>query len=360
MHSDSSRSSAPGRTALTLALLFIFGTGVGLAAAEILARATWRAEIAPARRKPPPADHLETLEESVWVLAAPGVEGIYRGGYFHNNSAGFRGPEYAKTAAPGVLRIAVVGDSVTMGSGVSNDETYSALLGDLLARRLPGEKFEVLNFGLSGLNIEMVYQRTRKLVTSFHPDMIVYGFTLNDLEGEGYRTNRRDSGGVEERKRYHRFADSRSYLLRLMWPRLQSLRDLISPPPQSYLAELQFNYFNNPPVWDRFKADLTKLANLAKQEDTPLVVFIHTTLAYLNWFHPYQPYYARMESVAAALGLPVIESLSVHRGYAAESLWVNAVDPHPNAEGHRLLARALADGIASLPAELRTPHARKP
>src|SRR5262245_64249912 len=93
----------------------------------------------------------------------PGVQGIYSGAFYRNNSAGFRGRDYEKPKPPGVFRIVIAGDSVTMGSGVEDDEAYPALLERALEARHEPRRYEVLNLGLIGLNIHQVMARLRVL-----------------------------------------------------------------------------------------------------------------------------------------------------------------------------------------------------
>ena len=62
------------------------------------------------------------------------------------NAAGYRGPERNQSPEPGMLRIVLLGDSITFGMGVCEDQTYAALLD----RAVP--KAEVLNFGVIGFS----------------------------------------------------------------------------------------------------------------------------------------------------------------------------------------------------------------
>ncbi len=86
-----------------------------------------------------------------------------------------------------------------------------------------------------------------------------------------------------------------------------------------------------------------------RELDTPIVVFLHTTLTYLNSFHPLRFAYTQVQDAAEARGLHTIESLPHHLGHRCEDLWVNELDPHPNDLGHEILAQALVDGLSALP-----------
>jgi len=177
----------------------------------------------------------------------------------------------------------------------------------------------------------------------------VYGFTLNDIEGPGYVPETRAEADALGRELL-RFADSPSRLLRLVWPRLVVLRDLIQPFPGSYTAVLRRNYFDNPRAWERFEAELDALAAVGRQHGMCVHVLVHTSLAELNALHPLKEIYGRVEEASLARGMTVTQTLPALKGRRAPELVVSPVDPHPNAAGHRILAQALFEGLAELPA----------
>jgi hypothetical protein len=94
------------------------------------------------------------------------------------NGQGLRGPrDYAPRPAPGVARIAVVGDSCTFGEGVDDDQT----LPRYLERFLSGS--EVLNFGVHGHGLGEMVLRLEREVFAFNPDHILLVLTVPpDLE----------------------------------------------------------------------------------------------------------------------------------------------------------------------------------
>ena len=120
-------------------------------------------------------------------LSRPHVEGIYKGAYYRTNARGVRGPEYELPKPPGVFRIVIAGDSVTMGDGVREEDAYPHVLQDALDRRPGPPRYEVLNLGLIGLDIRQVMGRLRNIGLSYEPDLLVYGCTLNDIQGPHYR-----------------------------------------------------------------------------------------------------------------------------------------------------------------------------
>src|SRR5258706_8616455 len=66
----------------------------------------------------------------------PGTHGDYKRegeSYVRINRDGFRGPDYAKAKPPGVIRIAVIGDSYAEAIQVAEDKTFTAVSGRELA-----------------------------------------------------------------------------------------------------------------------------------------------------------------------------------------------------------------------------------
>ncbi len=334
------------------AILIALGLGAGLLVGEIGARLLMAVSNPSSEPGPPPTSSGLRVLESVFELGTPGIEGVYKGAYYRANSAGFRGPEYDREPRPGVFRIAAVGDSFVMGEGVLEEEAYPMVLAELLNRDASGTTFEVLNFGISGANIHHVVDRLEELAMSFHPDLVVYGMTSNDIEVAGYRVLHTTEAIVKQRERFKRFEDSPSYLLRLLWPRWVSFQTGFDPPEGTYMYEVFENYLHNPEAWREYLRGLDRLATLQRDTSVPVVVFIHPILAYLWKFHPFREVYARVEAAAKARGLGVVQGLPAVVGIEAEDLWISAANPHPNPRAHRLFAETLAAGLRTTPAWL--------
>ncbi len=339
---------AKRRSTWIVALLTVVSVVAAVGAGEILARAIDGPELSRQRPSSPVPDGLPIIR-TIREQSRPNAEGIHRNAYFRNNSAGFRGPETSEQAAPGTFRIAIVGDSIALGSGVGNGESYPAVLSSVLRRRFPEHEIEVLNFGLGGINTRQVWQRASRYVPRYHPDLVVYGMTLDDLKGKHYVKRVEVNTWRAHQRQYLRFRESRSHLLRLVWPRVLSIGALVWPPEGSYVAEVHQNFFDNPEAWHEFEVSLTDLVELCWREGARMVAFTHTRLWYLNRFHPFRPMYEKYAAAAAERGVPVIHSLDALLGYHGHDLWVSPVDPHPGAAAHQILALALADGLEMLP-----------
>jgi hypothetical protein len=114
-----------------------------------------------------------------WTIAPDGkVEsGIYRA-----DSHGIRSEprEHDLTPPPGVLRIALFGDSFTHGDEVPYHRTWGRLLEDELKRR--GVEAEVLNFGVPAYGLGQAYLRWNRLGREFSPRVAVLGFQVENIK----------------------------------------------------------------------------------------------------------------------------------------------------------------------------------
>jgi lysophospholipase L1-like esterase len=333
------------RWLLPLALA-LASLAVTLVVAEGVARLVWSPPSLGVR--PTPQGGELPVLESVRELARPNMRGVYKGVLYETNRWGFRGPDVPRRKPPGSFRIVVVGDSIAMGQGVAYENTYVARLGRALAQRWPERRIETLGLGLAGLHAFGVLERLKQVGLPLEPDLVVYGFTLNDIQGRAYRK----FPGDYQTQRAIRFAlSNRSplYLWRLLEPRLLSLRELVAPPLGSYVYTLNQNYFHNPAAWRDLETALDDFATGSEALGICTQVLIHTKLYYLHFLHPFRRHYEAVATAARERGLTATITFPWFRGHDAPSLWVSTIDTHPNAEGHRLLAEALGAALAELP-----------
>jgi hypothetical protein len=91
------------------------------------------------------------------------------------NSWGMRDRERALNKPAGVVRIAVLGPSHVMGSGVADADTFTRQLEELLNRSaVPGANFEVLNFGVAAYALTQQLAALQAKVLRFKPDIVVF------------------------------------------------------------------------------------------------------------------------------------------------------------------------------------------
>jgi lysophospholipase L1-like esterase len=269
------------------------------------------------------------------------VRGIFKRTYYRTNRIGLRGPNYAPSPRQGIYRIAIGGDSFTAGSGVFEEDAYPAVLEGLLNHATGGPRVEVINAGRGGLSAEWVVSRLERVSQTHRFHLVVYGWTINDIDGPAYQRLPKGRAWVDEPRRFER---SSSRLLRLVWPRAVWVVQRFSP-PRGLDGELRFNNLENPEAWAYFLEQLDRLSRLASERGICGHVFLHTHLSKLDGRHAANDIYERVAEAARAAGLSVTESFSYHKDRVDSDLWVGGYDPHPNIEGHRILAEALHQGL---------------
>ena len=289
--------------------------------------------------------------KSMFDLGRKNVRGMHKGVLFRTNSQRIRGPEYPQQAEAGVFRIAIAGDSVTMGEGVDESAAYPALLGGLLGEKSPNTRFEVINVGLSGSNIRVAMERLEKVVEFYRPDLIVYGFTINDIEGSNYAA---PTGKMEELKELQSnqwFSNSPLIAVRVIWWLLATAEAPGADRRNWYAEELLFNYFENERARQDWDQGLDRFLSLAREKGICAHVLIHTHLNELDEDHPYLPIYQMVVEAAEQRGLPVSPTFDHFSGADPQTLRLHFADAHPNAQGHAILAQALTEGLSEMPAD---------
>jgi lysophospholipase L1-like esterase len=91
------------------------------------------------------------------------------------NAQGFRGADFVKDKPPGALRVACLGDSVAFGGEVA----YPDVLAEALAEKL-GRPVEVYNFGVPSYSSYQGLKLLPSVLETYQPDVVVILFGWND------------------------------------------------------------------------------------------------------------------------------------------------------------------------------------
>ncbi len=190
------------------------------------------------------------------------------------------------------LRILNLGDSITMGHGVTRDETYSKFLEIILSDSLDNyQTIQAINTGVQGYS---TFQELEVLNRSlkFDPDIVTIGFCLNDVT-EPFVVNKELGGiGLD----YHRVTQAPNKLLSFFlnetgFGRLvQELRIRKLDANQMKIAELyDVKKMITKQVdstyqvqWNFTLAELNKIYSVCKMKDIPVVLLIFPFTFQLN------------------------------------------------------------------------------
>lgn len=108
----------------------------------------------------------------------------FRGKKFTTNSSGFRAKEF--TDKNERFRIIGLGDSVMMGWGVSDSDTYLSRLESNLNKS--GLNVETINLATMGYNTTQEYYALKEFGMKLKPDLVLLNYVGNDYEEISYVT----------------------------------------------------------------------------------------------------------------------------------------------------------------------------
>jgi lysophospholipase L1-like esterase len=279
------------------------------------------------------------------------------------NGAGFRDREFPILKAEGVFRIAAIGDSVTYGHECAQEATYPKQLERLLNANAgdTAPRYEVLNFGVTGYNIPQVVERLRVLALDYQPDVILYGYVLNDPQAFSFEGGVLRDSLAEREQRFREVPDgglaramarSRLFLwARHLYAAEASEESTLTEPQQDpgmvaasqgrmgrYFQSL---YTETEPS-RRFSAGMDELARLAGARGIPVLVAIFPLFLTSEGEYPFSDLHARVADEARRNGFRVLDLLPAFEAAAAGlrgEISLNFL--HPNALGYRVAASAL-------------------
>lgn len=272
----------------------------------------------------------------------PGADCVSKGMHVAVNALGLRGPETTREKVPGSLRIAAIGDSVTFGFNVASAEAWPAVLERELAARL-ARPVEVLNFGVGGYSALDSAAVLREKAMSFEPDLVVYGYFLNDPEVEPLQPLQMFFAPVA-------WWQHSALLRRVSKYRYHRL------PGQLGAADF-YDAFHalDGPWWPNVLAALDQMRAAVRPNNVPLLVAVFPTFqGRASWAdYPWSKAHANVVHAARERGLRTFDVLEAFRASGLPPGPLASDDDHPSVAGHALAARALADWIASeLPSTL--------
>ena len=247
----------------------------------------------------------------------PSTSGRFKGAPLATNRWGLADKDYEQVPPAGCRRMAVLGASHAMGSGVSREETFEAVLESRLNRERPQRCHEIVNFAVYGYNPLFQLAVLDKAAT-FQPEAALYVAHPDDANRvvrfvmQSVREGRplpypaltdmtREAGVDEtmtEREIVQRLSPHGDRILSWLYAELVARCQRLGIAPGYVLLPMvpQMRYVNDP---------------------------------------------QRQVALARQAGFAVADLSTVYAGSDRNTLWVAEWDAHPNAAGHRLVADRL-------------------
>lgn len=121
------------------------------------------------------------FDDIYWALQ-PDLDTSFKLARLTTNSHGLADREYPLQKPAGSYRIAVLGDSYSMASGVDTDKSFHALLENKMNENSK-HPYEIINFAVGGFGLERYNATLEHLVPAWQPDAILLGYCgFNDQQ----------------------------------------------------------------------------------------------------------------------------------------------------------------------------------
>lgn len=243
----------------------------------------------------------------------PSSKGFYKNKLIETNRWGFRDKDYNLLPDSNTIRIALVGASPTMGSGVANDEVFEAVLEEKLNQDFGKDslKIEILNFAFPSTCIYHHAFLLKEKIQDFQPDYIMNIEHCRPFVGFGRKIER----GLKAKVPLY------SALNALVLKENISLQNLKTDADKNekgkIIAEWGYRYYKN----------LCDEMNIK-----PIWVFL-PAVSKANFFDEYK-------RLAVKAGFKdIINMGDIYKNYNQKILQVGIEDRHPNAEAHQIIAK---------------------
>jgi lysophospholipase L1-like esterase len=308
----------------------------------------------------PPADSADLwrkLPTPVEWSGQPNGRGTHAGVPVAFNDFGYRDARRPVVPAPGTVRVLALGDSVTFGMGVAQEHTFPRQT-EVLLSAARGGPVEVLNLGMPGYNTLHQLAQLRELGLALQPKIVVVGFLYNDIE---LSSAQKGSAVVPEqeqslpRKVKSGFNAAALWLkqhsLFVAWlsPRLGNVLRPLGVKGLGQVGEVKDQYVESNPNWRRMQQALLEMKQLTAERGIELVVMVIPAMArFSEATYPIREYHDAVAGFCRANGIKVLDLLPAFWGGDGTQYWISATDGHPNAQGQRIIAEALAGYLAPL------------
>jgi D-alanyl-lipoteichoic acid acyltransferase DltB (MBOAT superfamily) len=251
------------------------------------------------------------------------------------NEWGMRDKAYTKAKPAGVFRIALLGASPEMGSGVADGENYESVLEEMLNRERPGGptlRYEVLNFAVAGYGVVQEAAKLEREIFEFEPDVVLVAA--------------HDGGDLAVTLRLFGKLAAREIPLPVGLQRIVGdvdiSGDLESPEVVKRLTPL----FGKITRWGyRRIVDLC-----VEQEIIPVWVFVPIPKDFVGMGGNTE--IAELMDWARDVGFRTINLGDAFEGIDPDTLVLAPWDNHPNVKGNEILAKRLYEELVKRPALL--------
>ncbi|GJM15980.1 MAG: hypothetical protein DHS20C13_13070 [Thermodesulfobacteriota bacterium] len=244
------------------------------------------------------------------------------------NSDGLRDKEYPVSRSD-KHRIIFLGDSLTFGWGVKEEETFATLIEEDLSSSSPTE---VLNFGTGNYNTEQEVNLFIEKGLKYNPDKVVLFYFINDAEVTPEKSGLWFLG-------YSQF-------ISFYWSRINSLLNNFLP-SKSFKEYYESLYDENQQGWINARKAIIELRDICESKGIEFQVVLLPELHDVN-----NEIFANVyNNLALFLKNNNIDYLNLAKLFENHpnqiELWVSYDDAHPNNIAHKKIAESASKFISN-------------
>ena len=238
-----------------------------------------------------------------------------------DNSDGLRDKEYPVQKGD-KYRILFLGDSLTFGWGVKEEETFATLIEENLNKDAPTE---VLNFGIGNYNTEQEVNLFIDKGLKYKPDQVVLFYFINDAEPTPEKSSLWFLG-------YSQF-------ISFYWSRINSLLNNFIP-SKSFQEYYESLYLDDQQGWINSRKAIIQLRDICEKRGIKFQVVLLPELHDVN-NEIFNNVYDNLSLFLEENGIDYLNLAKLFENYPNQiELWVSYDDAHPNNIAHKKIAEA--------------------
>ena len=279
------------------------------------------------------------------------------------NKQGFLDSDFVLTKPKNLIRIVMLGDSITQGAFAPCRKTFSDKLELLLNRKAKAIhsslKYEVMNFGVGGYNLAAEVETLKKKALLYKPDIVIFNLFYNDNEplpgidllfiSNYCKLTRQQQIAVIRKYVYNRNSLLRKFERNILYKSKLYLFIIIYRLNARRMANVQLeklksihgHTFNDmEPIYEGFR----EIEKLKEENGFKLLICIHPNLRGFDNINDF-----KFCAIAKSFKFNCFYMLSYYKKYGAiGSLQIKSRpndDCHPNEFGHSLIAKAIFEEL---------------
>jgi len=275
----------------------------------------------------------------------PNFRGLFFGGRVTTNAHAVRVCGISGDST--CRRLAMLGDSVAFGHGVSDNQTIPCKLEGLLGRRA-GHQWDVINLAVPGYDIEQVVRRYAHHRRRIRPDVVVYLFHPNDIWPNARLRSYMADDGTWRRTAWT-FMNAHCDLFNIVVPGMSRLVNALSHGATAQV-EATRAFYDSPKDLARLRTGFAALKKMTTEDDAKLLVVLFVSPVLTSPEDAASRQFLaevsqKVDRILSGLHLAFLVPLDAFRHHDVRSLIVRRYDDHLSEEGARLLAAAIADAL---------------